>query len=304
MDIVVGALLIGLSLGLLGSGGSILTVPALVYLLGHDEKAAIAESLAIVGAIALVGALPYARSRQVNWQNVLFFGVPGMAGTWGGAWLSQYVAGSAQLMLFAVVMLLAAWMMFRRSTSDGPHLPVGSGGLREAVPQLQHAWWKIVLEGLAVGVLTGLVGVGGGFLIVPALVVLGRLPMRIAVATSLPIIALKSGSGFLKYLGVLQTQNLTIDWGTVGLFVLLGAVGSVAGHRIGDAINQQVLRRVFAVFLVGMGLFVLAKEAPRAFGGGWGRNVAVTVDHPAFSSQIISSAEGHYHGGHPSSVGQ
>jgi uncharacterized membrane protein YfcA len=152
-----GAMAIGVSLGLLGSGGSILTVPVLVYLIGQDEKLAIAGSLAIVGAIALAGSLPYLKKKLVDWRTVVLFGIPGMAGTYIGAWLATWVSGLVQLALFAVVMLLASWQMLKPVVlDDTPHEP------REV--------WKIGLDGLLVGVLTGLVGVGGGFLIVPALV--------------------------------------------------------------------------------------------------------------------------------------
>ncbi|MEQ8785862.1 MAG: sulfite exporter TauE/SafE family protein [Pirellulaceae bacterium] len=253
-----GALIIGLTLGLLGSGGSILTVPMLVYVLGHDDKAAIAESLAIVGAIALVAAIPYARSHLVDWRSVLLFGPPGMAGTFLGAWLSHFVPGAVQLVLFGLVMLAAAWMMFRRARG-------GASGKTEEPSDaaVQHAhFWTIGLEGLAVGVLTGLVGVGGGFLIVPALAMLVRLPMRLAVGTSLAIIALNAFSGFFKYLDVLAAAGASIDWTTVGIFILLGAVGSFAGNLLGARMNQQLLRKVFAVFLIAMGLFVLWREAP------------------------------------------
>ncbi|WP_284327034.1 sulfite exporter TauE/SafE family protein, partial [Deinococcus metallilatus] len=183
----IGAALIGLSLGLLGSGGSILTVPVLVYLVGEPEKLAIAESLAIVGAISLFGAIPYALKRQIDWRSVLWFGIPGVAGTYLGAALSVYLSGVAQLMLFAVVMLLAAIMMFRPG-----------GAQPEAATNHKRSPLKIGAEGLVVGVLTGLVGVGGGFLIIPALVLLGGLPMSLAVGTSLLIIAAKSFVGFYK----------------------------------------------------------------------------------------------------------
>ena len=153
----------GLSLGLMGSGGSILTVPVLIYLVGEQEKVAIAESLGIVGSISLAGFVPYAFKKQVHWRSVILFGIPGMAGTYGGAMIAGYVSGTFQLLLFAGVMVVAAVMMFR----DKKQLQE-SGDI-----DIQHAWWKIVLEGLAVGILTGLVGVGGGFLIVPALVLLG-----------------------------------------------------------------------------------------------------------------------------------
>jgi uncharacterized protein len=272
---LIGALLIGITLGLLGSGGSILTVPVLVYLLGHTDKVAIAESLAIVGMIALFGIFPYARSRQIDWRSVVFFGVPGMIGTYGGAWLANFVPGAAQLVLFGVVMLLAAGLMLRntrrRPAAVSAEVPEAPAGDLAHVPDPhalppephRHPLWQIVLEGSAVGVLTGLVGVGGGFLIVPALVILGGLTMRTAVGTSLAVIALKSLAGFYKYVGVLADLELHVDWGTIGLFIAIGTVGSMLGKAVSSRMDQLTLRRVFAVFLVVMGLFVLGKEAPR-----------------------------------------
>ena len=263
---LLGALLIGVTLGLLGSGGSILTVPVLVYLLGHEDKVAIAESLGIVGGIALFGILPYARSRQVDWRSVLFFGIPGMVGTYGGAWLATFVSGAAQLVLFACVMLLSAWLMLsntfkrtERSTEAGPQPDLD--GDRPS----RHPLWQISLEGLTVGGLTGLVGVGGGFLIVPALVILGGLSMRTAVGTSLAVIALKSVAGFYKYLGVLESFDLQVDWSTVGLFIVIGIAGTLVGKSVSQRLDQVTLRRVFALFLVVMGLIVLGKEGPRLF---------------------------------------
>lgn len=245
----VGAISIGLALGMLGSGGSILTVPILVYLLGEPEKLAIAQSLAIVGLIALAAAIPYALKRQVHWLSVVWFGVPGMAGTYLGAWLSAWVPAVWQLALFAVVMLLAALFMLRPPT---------------AAPQPHRSAWKIAVEGLAVGVLTGLVGVGGGFLIVPALVILGGLPMTLAVGTSLLIIALKSGSGLIKYLELLPAQGYSFHWEVVGLFAALGIVGSLAGNRLASVLSPLVLRRSFGVFLIAMGIFILIQNLPKA----------------------------------------
>ena len=248
-----GALAIGLTLGLLGSGGSILTVPVLVYLAGEPEKVAIAESLAVVGAIAAFGALPYARQRQVDVRSVLLFGIPGIVGTYGGAALSRFVSGGVQLALFAGVMLVAAVLMLRgRAASDGT-------GRRQAA-------WILAVEGLAVGVLTGLVGVGGGFLIVPALVLLGGLPMRLAVGTSLVIIALKSFAGFYKYLDVLADTGLAVDWGLIGLLSAVGVVGAFVGNRISGRVPQASLRKGFAVFLVVMGVFILWRELPGVLG--------------------------------------
>lgn len=252
---ILGALAIGLTLGLLGSGGSILTVPVLVYLVGHNDKAAIAESLAIVGAIAFVGMLPYARKRQVDWRSVALFGIPGMGGTYAGAWLAKFVSGPLQLVLFAVVMLLAAVVMFRKSK-------VEAGTSDDTNRRTHHAAWKVVLEGLVVGVVTGLVGVGGGFLIVPALVVLGGLPMRLAVGTSLVVVSLKSFTGFFKYLGILGAFGSGVDWNTIGVFALVGIVGSLIGNVLSQRIQQEALKRAFAGFLVVMGFFVLVRELP------------------------------------------
>lgn len=260
---IIGALLIGVSLGLFGSGGSILTVPVLVYLLHHPDKSAIAESLGIVGGIALLGAIPYARARLINWRSVLFFGAPGMAGTFVGAWLARYVPGAAQLVLFAVVMLAAAWMMWRRSGSGGASNPSSEESEADAAPR--HVG-KIAIDGLVVGVVTGLVGVGGGFMIVPALILLGGLEMRVAVGTSLAIIAMKSATGFVKYLDVLAERDMTVEWATIGLFIAIGVVGTFVGGAVGSRVNQRVLRRGFSVFLVVMAAFILIREAPGALG--------------------------------------
>ena len=245
-----GAIAIGVSLGLLGSGGSILTVPVLVYLLGQDEKVAIAGSLAIVGTIALAGSLQYLRGKLVDWRNVWLFGLPGMAGTYAGAWIAGYVSGLLQLSIFAGVMLLASYFMLRpiRVTSVA------------AAPARHPS--KIGADGLAVGVLTGFVGVGGGFLIVPALVLLGGLPMHRAVATSLVIIALKSYSGFWKYLDVLEGQGLALDWPTLGIVTALGIAGSFVGNHFATRLPQQQLRRLFGWFLIVMGIYILARSLP------------------------------------------
>jgi uncharacterized membrane protein YfcA len=242
---LLGALLIGLSLGLLGSGGSILTVPVLVYLLGEHPKQAIAESLLIVGGIALLGAIPFALRGLVDLRNVLFFGLPGMAGTYLGAWLSQFVSGQVQLLTFALVMILAAYFMARPT-------PLRPTQKRQA--------WKIVLEGTAVGALTGFVGVGGGFLIVPALVLLGGLPMHLAVGTSLLIIALKSFAGFYKYLHLLPAQGLSVNFANAGLFVLVGTLGSLLGGRVAVRLPHEALKRGFALFLVVMGVYIVAQN--------------------------------------------
>jgi hypothetical protein len=244
-----GAVAIGVSLGLLGSGGSILTVPVLVYLLGQPEKVAIAGSLAIVALISAFAALHYLRDRLVDWRSVLWFGLPGMAGTYGGAYLSQFASGAVQMAVFALVMLLASLLMIRPL-----HLETGSAPRAPA---------KIVVDGLLVGVLTGFVGVGGGFLVVPALVLLGGLPMQRAVGTSLVIIALKSLTGFVKYQQVLDLQGLQLDYGVIALFAGLGIAGSFYGKRLALRLDQDRLRVVFGYFLIAMGVLILAQSVVR-----------------------------------------
>jgi len=251
----IGALAIGLSLGLLGSGGSIITVPVLVYLVGQPEKIAIAGSLGVVGAVALVGALQNAAKGLIDWRSVAWFGLPGMAGTYGGAWLSGYVTGAVQLAVFAVVMLAAAAMMFRQSVRDAP-------------AAVRRPTATVVADGLAVGALTGFVGVGGGFLILPALVLLGGLGMHVAIGTSLAIIALNAFTGFAKHLHLLTVEGLSLDWKLLGTIALIGALGSVAGSQLGNRIPQATLRRAFGVFLVAMALFIFYESGPRALGHG------------------------------------
>lgn len=250
---VLGALAVGLSLGVFGSGGSILTVPILIYLLRHPDKAAIAESLAIVGSIALLTAVPYALGRHVRWRYALLFGLPGMAGTYVGAWLASYVPGYVQLFVFAGVMVMAAIRMWRRSSRK-------AAAMNDTRPT-HHAAWKIALLGVGVGTLTGFVGVGGGFLIVPALVLLAGLTMRHAIATSLVIIAMQSAVGFSKHVEVIHRMGQAIDWQTIGLFIAVGVVGSLAGKRINERLPQRALQRGFAVLLIVMAGFILAKES-------------------------------------------
>ena len=250
---ILGAVAIGLSLGLMGSGGSILTVPVLVYLVDQPEKIAIAGSLMIVGSIALLGSLPYMKQKLVDWPTVWLFGIPGMIGTYGGAWLSAYLSGLMQLAIFAGVMLLASYFMLRQQHDY------------EKESDHQRHTFKIVLDGLIVGIVTGVVGVGGGFLIVPALVLLGGLAMRNAIATSLVIIALKSFSGFIKYLDVLEQSGLSLDWQVIGVMILLGGVGTTLGNKIANKVPQVKLKKMFGIFLIIMGLYILYRSIPQLF---------------------------------------
>jgi uncharacterized membrane protein YfcA len=247
---LLGALAIGLSLGLLGSGGSILTVPVLHYLVGQPEKLAIGGSLLVVGLIAAAACVPYALTRQVDWRNVAWFGGPGMAGAWLGATLAHWVPGPLQLALFAGVMLLASWRMLR-------------GGAIQASSHEPRRLAVVVAGGTGVGLLSGLVGVGGGFLIVPALVLLAGVAMSNAVGTSLAVIAMNAFTGFGKYQHLLAAEGLDLDWRILLTVSAVGVLGSFAGHRLGRRLPQAVLRKVFGVFLVLMGLVIAVDVAPQ-----------------------------------------
>lgn len=256
--IIIGAIIVGLILGLLGSGGSAIMVPILVYLVGHDAKISIAESMAIVGAISLTGAVPFARRKQVDWQSVFLFGLPAMLGTFVGAWLGGLATDAVQLTVFGAVLLLAAGLMVRKAFGKKANSDVEEDFLRPALNFSRGG--LIVFEGTIVGVLTGFVGVGGGFLIVPALLILGKLPMRTAIGTSLVIVVLKSVVGFLKYQNFLVEHGLSVDWPTIGIFVAIGVIGCFFGQTLNSKLNQRVLKKVFAVFLILLGSFVLIKE--------------------------------------------
>ncbi len=251
-----GALVIGITLGLLGSGGSAITVPVLVYLVGHGAKQSIAESMAIVGLIAVVAAIPYARSRQIDWHSVLYFGIPGMLGTLCGAWLGGIAADALQLTVFGGVLIMAAYAMLRQSRAPA----AVSLDESSAVKVPRATVWHTVLQGVGVGGVTGFVGVGGGFLIVPALVVLKGLPIRTAIGTSLVIIALNTVVGFAKYEHYLVSHQLSVDKQLVLVFVAIGIVGSLLGRSINARLNQQLLKQVFAIFLVVLGGLVIVIE--------------------------------------------
>lgn len=236
------ATLIGLSLGLLGGGGSILTVPILVYVLGMDAKLSIALSLAIVGATSLLGVYGHYKKGNVNFKVAAIFGPVAMGGTFLGAKISAYMSGQTQLIIFAIIMLLASIFMLK-----------GRKDVEEKDVKLNYA--LIVAEGLVVGIITGIVGVGGGFLIVPALVLLAGQSMKKAVGTSLLIISLKSFSGFVGYIGQVQ-----IPWMFLLQFTAFSGVGIFVGSALVQYVSQTALKKAFAVFLIIMGIFILYKN--------------------------------------------
>ncbi len=246
---IVSALIVGLSLGLLGAGGSILTVPILVYVLHEPAKLAIAESLIIVGCIALAAVVRYAIQRSIDWRMAIVVGAPGMLGSFAGAAVSQLVPTAAQMLLFAAVVLAAAWRM----------LAVRPVSTSEVFPS--RPLWQALLAGLAVGMLTGLVGVGGGFLLVPALVLFLGLPMHTAVPTSLVIIVANSAVGFAKHASALTRDGSgELHWRAIAIFVIVGVIGSLSGTALAPHIPQRILRLAFAWVLVAIGLAIAAHE--------------------------------------------
>lgn len=245
---LLGALVMGITLGLLGSGGSILTIPILVVLLQRPEKEAVTESLAIVGCIALLGTLFYIKQKQIHWKSVLFFGLPGMLGTCLGGCGSYYVSGSIQIMIFTLVMLVVACMMLFG--------PLSFGQMRLS-PQQSGV---IIVEGFLIGCLVGFIGIGGGFLIVPSLVILRNLSMPIAIGTSLMIITMSSFVGFFEQLVILHALHLHVDWKIIGMMSIIGICGSLMGTLIGKRLSQAVLRKFFGINILLIGLYMFIER--------------------------------------------
>lgn len=250
------AAVIGLSLGLLGGGGSILTVPVFVYVLGFGAKPAIAMSLPVVGATSLVGAVGHWRAGNVHLRTALLFGLIAMVGSYLGARFAALLSGAVQLLTLALVILAAAGSMLR--ARPGPPAPADAAPSGDPSPRpavqtgrpLPMA--KILAVGLAVGVLTGVVGIGGGFLIVPALVVLGRVPMKQAVGTSLLVIAMNSVSGFAGYAGTVE-----VPWGFLAAFTGVAIAGILVGTYLVRFVSASALKRGFAFFLLAVGGLML-----------------------------------------------
>lgn len=254
------AIVIGISLGLIGGGGSILTVPALVYLLGVSPVLATAYSLFIVGLSSLFGAYNFHRKGLVDLKTALIFGIPSILAVYGTRkfivpaipeviWsFSSFdlTKGVLLMVLFAILMIVASFSMIKKEKKHTQAAP--------DAPQ-KFNYPAILAEGLVVGILTGLVGAGGGFLIIPALVVFSKLPMKMAVGTSLLIIAAKSLLGFLG-----DISNYELDWTFLGIFSGLAIVGIFIGGWLSTKISGDKLKPAFGWFVLVMGIYILLKE--------------------------------------------
>jgi uncharacterized membrane protein YfcA len=239
---------IGLSLGLIGGGGSILTVPILVYFLGVEPHDAVGMSLAVVGATSLLGAYLHDRKGNVDFRDGLLFGAAGMVGAFLGSPLTKLLSPAALLLIFGLLMFVVALSMLWRgqhAADDTVHKP--------------H-WIQGMLAGLGVGVLTGFLGVGGGFLIVPALVFFGGLPVKRAIGTSLFVISLNCVAGILGHL----SGNI-FDLGLTGVVMGLAVGGAIAGTMLSHRIAAHRLQKLFAVLVLGIGALMVAKNSAVVF---------------------------------------
>jgi uncharacterized membrane protein YfcA len=255
------SLLIGISLGLIGGGGSILTVPVLVYLFHVDPVLATAYSLFIVGATSLVGVFPKYKEGLVNLRTAAIFGIPSIVSVYSTRkWIVPAIPEQIMkigeftltkplmlMLLFAVLMTAASISMIRDKN--------GGNGENGSPAEQSFNYPLIMLEGVVVGLLTGLVGAGGGFLIIPALVLLSKLPMKQAVGTSLLIIAMKSLFGFLGDL-----SHYTINWSFLMAVTGLAVAGLFIGNSLNRKINALTLKKAFGWFVLVMGIYIIIKE--------------------------------------------
>ena len=241
---------VGISLGLLGGGGSVLSVPLLVYVAGWEPHQAATGSLFIVGVTSLVTLLPHARAGRVRWRTGLIFGLGGMVGAYLGGRLAGLVPGAVLLTSFAALMLAASAGMIRGRRGDG--------GEREELRVI-----PALTLGAAVGTATGFVGAGGGFVIVPALVLVAGLPMTSAVGTSLLVISMQSAAGLAGHL-----NGAHLPWGTTVAVTASAVLGSLVGGRLTGRIPAPVLRRGFGYLVLAVAALVLAEQLPHR-GGAW-----------------------------------
>lgn len=237
---VIAGILVGLSLGALGGGGAIVTVPALVYGLSQTAHQATTGSLVIVGLSSAVAVVAHARKGNVRWKQGAVFGLLGTAGTVVGARVSDGLDSRVLLLAFALLLVLVAVSMWRRDSRSGS----------AAEPRAPHVG-VFVLTTLGVGLLTGFFGVGGGFAIVPALVLVLGFPMPVAVGTSLVVIVINSASALVARLG----SGVSLDWAMLAVFTAAAIAGSLLGARAASRVEATTLQRAFALLLAAVAVY-------------------------------------------------
>lgn len=244
-------LVIGTLVGLLGGGGSILAVPALVYIAGQDLPQAVATSLLVVGVTAVVAVLPRLRTRQIAWRIAVLFGLAGAGTAFVGAAVNRLLPDQVTLTLFAVLMVGAGVRMLQDKPAAGAACAVDGGRVnwRRCLP-------RTIAGGLVVGFLTGLLGVGGGFLIIPVLVIALGLPMPTAIGTSLVIVALNSAAGFVAHAG-----ETTLDVPVTVAFTSAAVAAALAAGRLGTRIDTARITRWFAYLVFAVAAFVVGQVA-------------------------------------------
>lgn len=247
-------LVIGLSLGFLGGGGSILTVPLLVYGLHLEPKTAIATSLVVVGVTSLVGALRYSLSGKLDWRTGFMFGSAGMVGAYAGGCMAAYLPAFLLLLLLALMMVVTAAAMLRGRRPVAASTAYAGGLLPEHARMVVSV--KTLVTGIGVGCVTGLVGAGGGFMIVPALVLLEGMEMGSAIAASLMVIAMNSFAGLLGYI-----QHVRIDLPLVAAITLFSVIGCVVGCMLAAKVKPESLRKGFGVFILLTAFYLIYKQA-------------------------------------------
>ena len=249
-------LLVGLALGGLGGGGAILTIPALIYLLGEPPATAAAGSLVIVLATCVIGLVPHLRDARVRLTDGFIFGALGILGSVMGSRWSSGVREEVLLSAFAILLIVVAAVMALRARRQGREAP------DRIVAQRDTAWLlRLVIAASGVGLLTGFFGVGGGFAVVPALVLVVGLPMREAVATSLLVIAINCATALLARL----SGGVQIDWLIVIPFAFVAVLGSLLGAQQAKGVNQAVLGQAFAGLLLLIGLVMAVENFPQVF---------------------------------------
>ena len=245
------AIIIGLLLGLLGGGGSILTVPMLVYLLHVEPKLAIVTSFVVVGISSLMALIPHARRGSVCWKSGLFFGLAGMVGAFGGGRVAVQFSSDLLMSLFGLISLFTGLLMLRGKRGEAK---AGAAIQPSSVCPVQLPFFRLLFDGFFVGGLTGMVGVGGGFMIVPALTLLVGLPMQGAVGTSLLIIAMNALAGLSGY-----SQHVALDWQLTGLVTAGAIFGSAVGGGLSAYVKPAALRKAFGIMVIGIAGYVLTQ---------------------------------------------